>query len=202
MVSVAGVPFPLELSEQWEWTTGEHGVRAVAKPHSDVFIDPSGDGSVAPSNLSAARLMGLAPEGDFTFSARVKVGFASTFDAGVLMLWFNEKYWAKLCFELSPQGQPMVVSVVARDVADDANGMFIFEDHVWLRIARKGAIWAFHSSADGISWSFARAFVLNVPGVQPRVGFEVQSPMGPGCPVEFTDVLFEQRSLDDLRNGS
>ncbi|MFD2840482.1 DUF1349 domain-containing protein [Populibacterium corticicola] len=202
MVAVAGVPFPLELSEQWEWTIGEHGVSAVAKPHSDVFIDPSGDGSVAPSNLSAVRLMGQAPDGDFIFSARVEVGFASTFDAGVLMLWLNEKNWAKLCFEYSPQGQPMVVSVVARDVADDANGMLISDNHVWLRIARKGAIWTFHSSTDGVSWSFARAFVLDIPDTQPHIGFEVQSPMGPGCPVEFTDVVFEQRSLDQLRNGS
>jgi hypothetical protein len=46
------------------------------------------------------------------------VGPASTFDAGVLLLWVDERHWGKLCFEFSPAGDPMIVSVVCRGVAD------------------------------------------------------------------------------------
>ena len=52
----------------------------------------------------AATLLGVPPAGDFQLSARVRVGFRSTFDAGVLLLWLDRAYWAKLCFEFSPQG--------------------------------------------------------------------------------------------------
>jgi hypothetical protein len=75
----------------------------------------------AESMLNAATLLGGPPDGDFQFSARVTVGFESAFDAGVLLLWLDERRWAKLCFEFSPAGEPMIVSVVCRGVSDDAN---------------------------------------------------------------------------------
>ena len=81
----------------------------------------------AESMLNAATLLGAPPEGDFQLSARVTVDFASTFDAGVLLLWIDERHWGKLCFEFSPAGEPMVVSVVCRGVSDDANA-FVFPD--------------------------------------------------------------------------
>ena len=68
-----------------------------AQPHTDIFIDP-GDGAAragaalnAESMLNAATLTGDVPEGDFQFSARVTAGFAATFDAGVLLLWLDER---------------------------------------------------------------------------------------------------------------
>jgi hypothetical protein len=39
------------------------------------------------------------PECDFQLSARVTAGFTATFDAGVLLLWLDERRWGKLCFE-------------------------------------------------------------------------------------------------------
>jgi regulation of enolase protein 1 (concanavalin A-like superfamily) len=59
-----------------------------------------------PDQLNAATLLGDVTEGDFQLSARVTAGFASTFDAGVLLLWLDERRWAKLCFEFSPAGEP------------------------------------------------------------------------------------------------
>ncbi|WP_208867453.1 DUF1349 domain-containing protein [Streptomyces himastatinicus] len=41
-------------------------------------------------------MLGQPPAGDFQLSARVSVGFSSTFDAGVLLLWIDERHWAKL----------------------------------------------------------------------------------------------------------
>ena len=52
-------------------------------------------------SLNAPALVG-DPSGDYLLSARVTVGFAGTFDAGVLMLHASDRSWAKLCFEFSP----------------------------------------------------------------------------------------------------
>ena len=106
----------------------------AAHPRTDWFVDPSG--GRAPM-LDGAALVGDAT-GDFMFSARVTVGFAATFDAGVLLLHVSDTVWAKLCFEFSPQKEPMVVSVVTRGTSDDANGFVVDGDAVWLRIARMG----------------------------------------------------------------
>ena len=86
--------------------------------------------------LNAATLLGVPPDGDFQFSARVTVGFASTYDAGVLLLWVDDRHWGKLCFEFSPAGEPMVVSVVTRGVSDDANAFVVDGRTVWLRVSR------------------------------------------------------------------
>jgi hypothetical protein len=75
---------------------------------------------LARQGLDGAALVGNAA-GDYLFSARVGVRFASTFDAGVLMLFSSESVWAKLCFELSPQ-EPTIVSVVTLGTSDHANG--------------------------------------------------------------------------------
>jgi uncharacterized protein len=120
-VRVPGVPFPLVPSSADLWQVDEATLTVSAQPHTDIFIDPAAgaDAVNAESMLNAATLLGPAPEGDFQLSARVTVDFASTFDAGVLLLWLDERRWAKLCFEFSPAGQPMVVSVVRVFVLDD-----------------------------------------------------------------------------------
>src|SRR5699024_6132347 len=114
-----------------------------------------------PSRQDATSL-GFTPEGDFQFSARVEVpGPRTTFDAGVLTLWVDSQYWAKLCFEYSPQGTAMVVSVVTNGYSDDANSWLVDGDAVYLRICRIGPAYAFHASADGHTWDFVRLFRLD-----------------------------------------
>jgi regulation of enolase protein 1 (concanavalin A-like superfamily) len=78
---------------------------------------------------------------------------ASTFDAGVLFVHADDTTWAKLCLELSPQGQPMIVSVVTRDVSDDCNSHPLEGAESWLRVARLSSAFAFHVSRDGERWS-------------------------------------------------
>src|SRR5262245_25251030 len=128
-------------------------VRAPAG--TDMFVDPSG--TEAPV-LNAPRLLGVPPDGDFQLAARVAVGFRHTFDAGVLVVWLDERTWAKLCFERSPRGRPMAVSVVTRGSSDDANGFTVDGDQLWLRASRLGGAWVFHASTDGGYWHFVRYF--------------------------------------------
>jgi len=173
---------------------------ATAPATTDVFVDPSG----GQSTVNAPRAITLAPIGDWQLSARVRVGFRGAFDAGALLIWHDETRWAKLCFENSPAGVPMVVSVVCDGVADDANAWPVsgdVRDGVWLRISRRGPAYAFHASADGQTWEFVRHFAL-AADVPASIGFVVQAPMGTGCSVVFDQVGFHATAPADLRDGS
>jgi uncharacterized protein len=171
-------------------------VRAPA--NTDMFADPGDDSSPV---LTAPRLLGPAPDGDFQLAARVRVDFAHTYDAGVLLVWVDERTWAKLCFEYSPQGRPMAVSVVTRGRSDDANGFTVDGNELWLRVSRLGGAWAFHASTDGSSWHFVRYFTLGSDAGPASVGFEAQSPTGPGVDVTFDQIRFVSERLADLRTG-
>jgi uncharacterized protein len=201
---VPGVPFPLVASPADRWRVDEAGtVSASALPHSDIFIDPGNTaGFNAKSMLNAVTLLGPPPDGDFQFSARATVGFASTYDAGVLLLWAGERRWAKLCFEFSPAGEPMIVSVVCREVADDANAFVVPGRSVWLRVSRIGRAYAYHASLDGAVWPLIRFFNLHDDVAQDRIGFEAQSPTGDGCAVTFDEIRFVPARLAELRDGS
>jgi len=195
---LAAVPMPMRwLVPPATWRADGAAVELVAGGRTDWFVDPSGRREPA---LNGAALVGDAA-GDYVFSARVRVGFEATFDAGVLMLYASERSWAKLCFEYSPAREPMIVSVVTRGASDDANGFVVPGDEVWLRIARLGSAFAFHASTDGRTWQLVRHFTLG-DDAEPAIGFEAQSPTGDGCLVRFDDIRFEGRRLRELRDGS
>lgn len=181
-----------------------------AQPRTDIFIDPASgsadaDAGVAlnaESMLNAPTLLGEAPTGDFQLSARVTVGFAATFDAGVLLLWVDQRHWGKLCFEFSPAGEPMIVSVVCRGVSDDANAFVVPGRSAWLRVSRIDRVYAFHASLDGKAWRMIRVFTFDDLRSPDKIGFEGQSPTGDGCTVAFDEIRFLPERLGDLRDGS
>jgi uncharacterized protein len=191
----------VSLDLRWEpppvrWLLSGGALSAQAGAATDLFVDPAG----GPAALNAPRLLGTLPAGDFQLAARVTVEMAATFDAGVLLLWGNERSWAKLCLERSPSGEALVVSVVTRGVSDDANAFAVpGGPRAWLRVARVDGAFAFHASADGAGWRFVRHFALE-PAV--AVGLLAQSPMGPGCTAVFDEARLTSERLDDLRDGS
>jgi regulation of enolase protein 1 (concanavalin A-like superfamily) len=197
-VRIDAVPMPLRwLTQPQSWSVPDGASLVVtAGPRTDWFADPQ---LSAQPLLNAPALVG-DPSGEFLLSARVTVDFAATYDAGVLALYASDRVWAKLCFEYSPQREPMVVSVVTRGVSDDCNSFVVDDASVWLRIARIGPAFAFHASTDGGSWSFIRHFALEA-GSAPSVGFAAQSPTGEGCAVRFEQIAFEAARLGDLRSG-
>ncbi|MGC4818223.1 DUF1349 domain-containing protein [Micromonospora sp. DT63] len=210
-LTVPGMPTPLVPSSAALWRVDEAtgAVTVSAQPRTDLFIDPSGGGageSTAPSPapvLNAATLLGdLPPEGDFQFSARVSVAFGATFDAGVLLLWRDERCWGKLCFEFSPEAEPMIVSVICRGVADDANAFVVPDRSVWLRVSRIGRVYAYHAALDGRTWQLIRVFGFDGATSRDRIGFAGQSPTGDGCSVTFDEIQFRPERLADLRDGS
>jgi uncharacterized protein len=190
--------FPFELGAQGDVPASvavDGGALALgAGARTDLFVSPAG----APPQLGAPRLVARVA-GDFMLTARVGATFASTFDAGVLLVWFDEGNWAKLCLELSPHDGPMVVSVVTRGASDDCNS-WPAASPAWLRVARLDDEYAFHASSDGATWSLVRHFALAVSG-DPLVGFLAQSPTGDGCTATFDSVAFAPERLADLRSG-
>ncbi|HEU5098853.1 MAG TPA: DUF1349 domain-containing protein [Roseiflexaceae bacterium] len=174
---------------------GEAGLAITAGPRTDMFVSPAADAVT----LNAPRLL-FTPQGDFMLSARVTVEFAATFDAGVLLLYAGERTWAKLCFEYSPQRQPMIVSVVTQHFSDDANAYVVDGNQTFLRIARLGRAFAFHASADGAVWQLIRHFTLESLD-QLQAGFVSQSPIGEGCTATFADIAYTPGRLADLRSG-
>ena len=203
--NVPGLPFTFSPSSESAWTIAETSatVTASAASRSDIFIDPGADTPLnAESMLNAATLLGIPPGGDFQFSARVTVEFASTYDAGVLLLWINDRHWGKLCFELSPDGEPMIVSVVTRGVSDDANAFVVDGRTAWLRVSRIDQAFAYHASLDGKTWRMIRFFTIDGTSRSDAIGFEAQSPTGNGCVVTFDNIRFTRERLGNLRDGS
>jgi uncharacterized protein len=195
-----GVPFPFASSGSPACQASVDGgtLTLVSGPKSDLFIDPAGDEATRPD---AGRWTGLPGDDDFTFSARVTVGFASTFDAGVLLLYLSERRWAKLCYEFSPQRKPTVVTVVTRNTSDDSNSFETAGGPLWLRITRSGRVWAFHASVNGAYWQLLRYFTLGEASGA-RVGFLAQSPAGVGCTAIFDSVTYTSGAPGNLRDGS
>ena len=192
------LPFALRWLSEPGRSSVPNGAALVleAGPRTDWFADPGG---VAEAVTNAPALVGEV-RGDFLLGAHVTVEFAGSFDAGVLVLRADERTWAKLCFEYSPQRQPMIVSVVTQGFSDDSNAYVIAGNQTFLRIARLGRAFAFHASEDGAYWQLIRHFTLE-PAAQLAAGFVAQSPTGAGCTATFAEIVYTPERLADLRSG-
>ncbi|MFI0236913.1 DUF1349 domain-containing protein [Streptomyces sp. NPDC016845] len=196
------LPFQLHAhGPEGHWAYADGALTGRAGARQDRFVPPAGDSLESASD--APRLLGTPPEGDFQLIARVTVGFAAAFDAGVLYLHVGEREWAKLCYERSPD-EPTVCTVVTRGRSDDANSFVVPGSTVWLRITRTGSAFAFHASTDGEKWTFVRVFALGDEhsAAAAQVGFLAQSPTGEGCEVVFDRIELRSGAPKDLRDGN
>lgn len=198
MLKIPTVPETLEWRNQpLAWTIGPaQALSITAGAKTDLFVDPAGGSSTdtAPSALFTP------PDASFILSARVAVAFASTFDAGVLQIHARDDLWAKLCFEYSPERQPMIVSVVTRGTSDDCNSTVVEGRDAYLRLTLTPQTIAFHYSLDGRYWRLVRYFSLGILD-HPRVGFSSQSPTGRQCTAIFSEITYRPGELGDIRSG-
>ena len=167
----------------------------TAGRQTDLFVDPMG--SLVKDDSPRFT---FAPDPLFTLAAHVQVDFAATYDAGVLILYVDARHWAKLCFEYSPQGEPMVVSVVTNGVSDDCNAVPLTRRDVHLRVTRLGDAFAFHYSVDGEFWRLVRYFALHETA-NLAAGFSAQSPTGEGCHAAFAHIRYAPTAVSDIRSG-
>ena len=197
-VVLPALPRPLHwlVQAQGFAIDGDDGLSIRAGGHSDWFIDPNTD----ETHRNAPALVMPAP-GPWQLSALVSAEHRTTFDAGVLFVHVDDVTWAKLCLELSPGGEVMVVSVVTRGTSDDCNSVTVAGHSSHLRISHLKRAFAFHHSGDGQRWDLVRYFSLGEQGTV-EVGFISQSPTGDGCRAAFRDIAFRQELLEDPRSGT
>jgi regulation of enolase protein 1 (concanavalin A-like superfamily) len=179
---------------RWEPLPGG-GIRVLAQARTDFFRNPNG----APPNENG-HLLWLPTEGDFVAKAHVRPTFASTYDAGALMVRADEAHWAKLCYEATDFGTHAIVSVVTDGRSDDASGVNLDLPSVWLQFVRQDNLFVMHYGTDGASWRMTRYFPLDLPS-QVAVGMVAQSPTGPGTMIDFLHFSVERRRVANPRAG-
>lgn len=181
-----------------EWSASADGTLSItAAAKTDWFLDPGGDTEI----LNAPAALFTPPDPTFSLSARVRIDFGATFDAGVLVLRDRNDLWAKLCFEYSPLEDATVVSVVTRGKSDDCNSVPIDGNEVYLRLSVRDATVAMHYSTDGRWWNLVRYFRLGETA-KPEAGFLAQSPTGEGCEVRFSEIRYRPGFPKELRDGT
>ena len=134
------------------------------------------------------------------FKTKVELAFKNTYDAAALLVY--ENVWAKLALENSdlPCKKPAVVSVVTNRISDDCNGPVMDGNSVWFQISRVDDCFAFHYSVDGKEYQMVRVFTLPV-GKTVKVGFEAQAPMGEGGERYYSDIVIENKRVENIRAG-
>lgn len=168
------------------------------------WFNPPPDPSSPAALANAPALVFQAPSCDWQLSAMVTVDHQSLFDAGTLFVHQGKNDWCKLCFEYSPEKVPVVVSVVTRDISDDANGPPMANRNcIHLRISKCATFIAFHHSVDeGKYWTLLRAFSLRDMKAPMSIGFLAQAPVGDSSEAIFSDIQFEETTLFNIRDGS
>ena len=184
------------INEPASYHIEEGSIEIEAGAKTDLFSDPTGD----PIFQNSPLLLFQADE-HFLFSARLTATLASKFDAAALVVYANDQCWAKLCFELSPEHEPMLVTVVTnKGASDDCNHKVINKESVHLRIAGLGdGVFAFHISEAPGKWDLVRYFSLDHNLF--RIGFSAQSPTGQSCKGRFVDAAYAAVKLKGLRTG-
>ena len=179
---------------KWE-PLPDGGMRVQVPAQADYFRDPAGR-IVKDDAPYLWRYM----QGDFVARAHVRPAHTSTYDAGAIMVRHDALTWAKICYESTDFGTRAAVSVVTREVSDDANGANLDVPDLWLQVCRVGEVFALHYALDGQSWRMVRLFQLPVPR-NVQVGLVAQCPVGPGTIVDFLYFSLEQRTVGNIRAG-
>ena len=181
---------------QSEVTIKNDSLLIRAHPDSDYFNDPA-EGAALKNN---AAYFYRESSGDFVLKAKVTHSFVGIYDACVLMIKKDDHCWVKLCFEMTDIGTHAVVSVVTNGVSDDANGVDINGNTVYIQMIKKDDLFALHYSLDGKEYKMVRYFTLPV-GDTFKLGFVAQSPLGEGGEFLFEDIVFRNESVEDMRKG-
>lgn len=173
-----------------------NSIQVAADKGSDFFNNPE-NGEIT----ATAPLLFREVTGDFVATTLVKPNFSDTWNAAALMVHADSANWIKFAFENSDATGKSIVTVVTRGVSDDANGVILEQrDAVWLRMIRKGNIFAMHWSEDGNAYKMAR--LSKLPAAEKvKVGMEAQCPVGAGATHKFLYFSLEHKTVKDLRKG-
>ena len=172
-----------------------HRLQVIAEEKTDFFNNPE-DQSITTS----APFFYQEISGDFVATAQVKPDFESIWNACALMVYQDSTHWVKFAFENSDATGKSIVSVVTNETSDDANGAILNDqESIWLKIIRKGNIYALHWSVDGQEFKMARLSSLPDSDTV-KVGLEAQCPAGKAAAHEFLYFSLEQKNSRQSKN--
>jgi len=185
----------------WTVVNGEKGqisshdgvLRIAPALNTNLFHAPGANFDVV-----NAPMVLFAPEGDFTLKAKVSAQLVNAYDIGALVIYEDDRHWAKLCFENSAQREATIVSVVTRERSDDTNSETVASPFVYLAIARKGVEWSMHFSRDGKQWRLVRHFPLQL-GAGFRVGFASHTDSNQQFFASFSEIVYRASAPRDMR---
>jgi regulation of enolase protein 1 (concanavalin A-like superfamily) len=184
------------LNEPKNHTVTNGELHIETEGNTDFFIDPENKKATA-----SAPFLYKEIKGDFVATTLVQPDFKDQWNASALFMMIDETYWIKFAFENSDATGKSIVSVVTRLVSDDANGAILNNsDQVWLKMIRKGNLYAMHWSLDGIKYNMCRLAAM--PATEKvRIGIEAQSPVGGKAHHKFLFFSLESKTVKDLRKG-
>lgn len=173
---------------------------------SSLFITAS-KGSDYFNNPENGEISASAPyfyqelSGDFVLTTCIQPNFQDTWNAGSILLRQDSTYWIKFAFENSDATGPSIVSVVTREVSDDANGVVLNDaDFIWLRMIKKDNLYSMLWSRDGQNYTMARLAAMPVQDTV-QIGLEAQCPVGEPAEHRFWYYSLEKKRVKDLRKG-
>ena len=194
-IRMNSIPFAMHFeNEVKEYKIlGDDHLSITAPGKTELFISPDG-GFVA---NQTPRLI-FQPDSDFILTSTIKLDFKANWDAGALLVYNDDRHYAKFCFEQDYTGQPRIVTVVCNETCDDCNSAIVEKNEVNYKIvgSSKNNVFAFYYSEDGKSWFLLRAFKLDKTD-NIRIGFSAQSPAGDGCIVDFSNIQFQAKKPKD-----
>ncbi|CAN1497439.1 COG3506 Uncharacterized conserved protein [Spirosomataceae bacterium] len=196
-VKINGVPQLL----YWENTPNSVSLKAgvleiEAGAKTDMFRDPN----VTYNTDNAPKLM-FKPDKNFVLTSTIEHSFVNKWDAGALVLKADSLNWIKFCFERDYLGYRRIVSVVTKDVSDDANAQSVNENFAHFKIAKADNVITLYVSTDGKKWLLIRHLQFNTDK-EIKVGFMAQSPLGQRCKVKFSNIKYEAKKIKDPYAGN
>lgn len=185
------------------WTFVHDDKGTIAAKEGEFAISPARDTNLFLSpdggfNVVNAPMALFAPAGDFTLTAKVSARLVDAYDVAAMVVWEDEKHWAKLCFENSAMREATIVTVVTRERSDDANSETIASPFAYIAIARKGNEFSMHFSRDGVQWRLARHFQMPASD-NLRVGFTAHTFSNQHFAAVFSDVVYRPTPPKNLR---
>ena len=181
-------------NEPDEYSISNNSLSITAGAKSDFFNDP-----ISNSINANAPFLYKEVSGDFVATALLKPDFNGMWNAMSLMVHINERNWIKFAFENSDATGKSVVTVVTRNVSDDANGVILNEiDMVWFKLARRMDNYSLHWSVDGKEYKMARLSAMPHSDTV-KIGIEAQCPVGEHANHKVLYFSVEERSVENLR---
>ncbi|MDU1906180.1 MAG: DUF1349 domain-containing protein [Dysgonomonas sp.] len=191
---INAIPYDLEVyNNPVSYTIDNNVLEITALGKTNLINNPN-----EKSKVNNAPMILFEPEGDFTLSVKVSGDLKAIYDVAALVIYDNENTWAKLCYENSVFEEPTIVSVVTREFSDDCNSEKTGE-YAYLAVVKKSDEYSFFYSQDRKVWKMIRHFNLKTSG-KIKAGFAAHGSRGNGFTGIFSEIIYKDGAIDDMRD--